>query len=53
MKFFSGKVAIRQFKETMLRRNPNTYTTIVVCTDDEDSVSYLNKWYLFLNFIIF
>ena len=27
-----------------MRRSDNTFTTIVVCTDDEDSVSYLNKW---------
>lgn len=39
-----GKVAIKQLKECLLKRNPNIFTTIVVCTDDEESVSYLNKW---------
>ena len=40
----SGKAAVKQFKQALMRRNSNTFTTIVVCTDDEESVSYLNKW---------
>jgi hypothetical protein len=39
-----GKVNIPQFKETLLKRSNNVFTTIVACTDDDDSVGYLNKW---------
>lgn len=28
----------------MQRRSPRVFTTIVACTDDDDSVEYLNKW---------
>lgn len=40
----TGKVAIKQFKSCLLKRGPNVFTTIVVCTDDDASVNYLNKW---------
>ena len=40
----NGKVNIAEFKSALMSRNPKCYTTIVVCTDDEESVHYLNKW---------
>jgi hypothetical protein len=39
-----GKVNIPEFKRALLSRGPNVFTTIVVCTDDEESVNYLNNW---------
>ena len=39
----SGKVNIAQFKRCLLSRGPNVFTTIVACTDDDESVNYLNK----------
>lgn len=40
----SGKADIPQFKRILQSRSSNVYTTVVVCTDDEESVKYLNKW---------
>lgn len=40
----SGQSAIREFKLSLKSRSPIVYTTIVVCTDDEESVNYLNRW---------
>ncbi len=40
----SGKVNIKQFKDCLLNRPINVYTTIAVCTDDDYSVEYLNNW---------
>ena len=40
----NGKVNINQFKQCLLSRHKNVYTNIVACTDDDTSVSYLNKW---------
>jgi hypothetical protein len=40
----NGKVNIREFKKSLLSRNQRTYTTVVVCTDDDDSIAYLDKW---------
>ena len=39
-----GRTAIPQFKQALQRRTQKMFTTVVVCTDDEDSVEYLNKW---------
>lgn len=39
-----GKSAIPAFKESLQRRSPKVYTTVVACTDDDASVEYLNKW---------
>jgi hypothetical protein len=40
----NGKVNVREFKKSLLSRNDRTYTTVVVCTDDDDSIAYLDKW---------
>ena len=42
--FIKGNVNVLQFKNTLLGRSNRVYTTIVACTDDDDSVGYLNKW---------
>lgn len=41
-----GNVDIRQFKRSLKSRHPieRIFTTIVACTDDDASISYLNKW---------
>lgn len=39
-----GKAAIGEFAEALQRRSQRVYTTIVACTDDDDSVDYLNKF---------
>jgi hypothetical protein len=39
-----GKVNIPEFKNALLSRGPKVFTTIVACTDDDESVRYLNKW---------
>lgn len=39
-----GVSAIPQFKKILQKRHPKVYTTIVACTDDDESVEYLNKW---------
>ncbi len=44
LKWNVGSAAIPQFKQSLLRRSPRVYTTIVACTDDDEAVSYLNKW---------
>lgn len=38
-----GKPAIDEFVEALRRRSPRIYTTIIACTDDDDSVKYLNN----------
>jgi hypothetical protein len=40
----NGKVNIKQFKDCLLSRPDNVYTTIAACTDDDESVEYLNNW---------
>ena len=40
----TGKVNVAQFKRCLLSRGPNVFTTVVACTDDDESVNYLNKW---------
>ncbi|CAF0790492.1 unnamed protein product [Brachionus calyciflorus] len=40
----TGKSDVRNFKSILKSRDRNCYTTVVVCTDDEDSVGYLNRW---------
>ena len=40
----NGKVNIPEFKQSLLSRTNTTHTTIVACTDDDNSVSYLNRW---------
>ena len=39
-----GRTAIPQFKHALLRRTNKMFTSVVVCTDDDNSSSYLNKW---------
>ena len=39
-----GRTAITQFKKALQRRTNKMYTTILVCTDDDESVDYLNRW---------
>lgn len=39
-----GISAIQEFKQILISRSPKVFTTIVACTDDDDSVDYLNKW---------
>ena len=41
-----GNTDIKSFKKSLQARNPmcKIFVNIVVCTDDEDAVSYLNKW---------
>ena len=41
-----GNTDIKSFKRSLQARNPmnKIFVNIVVCTDDEDVVSYLNKW---------
>lgn len=40
----TGKADVAEFKRILKSRGPRVFTTIVVCTDDEESVKYLNKW---------
>ena len=40
----NGKVNVKQFKDCLLSRPDNVYTTIAACTDDDESVEYLNNW---------
>ena len=44
-----GKVNIPEFKQCIINRPRNVFTTIVACTDDDSSVGYLNKWDRTLN----
>jgi hypothetical protein len=39
-----GEINIKQFKDCLLNRPDNVYTTIAACTDDDVSVEYLNNW---------
>ncbi|CAF0868609.1 unnamed protein product [Brachionus calyciflorus] len=41
---FNGRVDIKSFKEGLNKRNNRTFTTIVSCTDDEETMKYLNNW---------
>lgn len=40
----TGRTAVREFKQALKSRAPVVFTTVVVCTDDEESVRYLNRW---------
>jgi hypothetical protein len=39
-----GTINIKEFKDCLLKRPSNVYTTIAACTDDDLSVEYLNNW---------
>jgi hypothetical protein len=41
-----GTVSINSFKQCLMSRSPidRIFVTIVACTDDDTSISYLNKW---------
>lgn len=39
-----GKQAIYPFRQALMNRHKNVYTSIVACTDDATSVEYLNRW---------
>ena len=41
---FSGKVDVKGFKECLASRPSNVFTTILACTDENDSMEYLNNW---------
>jgi hypothetical protein len=40
---YSGQSKIDEFKQFLINRPNNVYTTIVACTDDLDSIGYLNN----------
>jgi hypothetical protein len=42
----TGKVTIKQFKSCLKNRQPidRIFINIVACTDDDNSMDYLNKW---------
>jgi len=40
----NGQVNISEFKRCLKEKPKHCHTTIVACTDDDASVSYLNKW---------
>ena len=40
----NGKTNIQEFKKCLLSRSANIFTTIVACTDDDQSVAYLNNF---------
>ncbi|CAF0954642.1 unnamed protein product [Brachionus calyciflorus] len=40
----NGQVDIQGFKNILKTRGPTTYTTIVSCTDEENTMDYLNNW---------
>ena len=40
----NGQVNISEFKKCLKEKPKHVHTTIVACTDDDTSVSYLNKW---------
>ena len=42
--FFLGKVDIKGLKECLSSRPSNVYTTILACTDENESMEYLNNW---------
>ena len=39
-----GEVDIDGFKHCLVTRPPYVHTTIVACTDEEDTMDYLNHW---------
>lgn len=39
-----GRVDTHTFKEVLKSRSPTTYTTIVSCTDEDETMNYLNNW---------
>ena len=41
-----GRTDIKSFKNSLLARNPmnKIFVNIITCTDDEESVAYLNRW---------
>ena len=39
-----GTINVQEFKDCLLKRPSNVYTTIAACTDDDLSVEYLNNW---------
>jgi hypothetical protein len=39
-----GNVDINSFKNVLLSRGRNVYTTIVSCTDEDNVMGYLNNW---------
>ncbi|CAF1074956.1 unnamed protein product [Brachionus calyciflorus] len=42
----SGKIDINGFKKCLLSRKPKDriFTSIIACTDEDESIEYLNKW---------
>ena len=42
----SGDVDIKEFKKCLTNRYPidRIFVTIVACTDEDESIDYLNKW---------
>jgi hypothetical protein len=40
----SGRRDIHSFKRCLQHRPRNVFTTIVACTDEDDSMEYLNNW---------
>ena len=40
----TGLVDINGFKQCLKQRDSNTYTTIVSCTDQDQTMEYLNNW---------
>ncbi len=39
-----GRSDVRGFKQCLKSRPNNVYTNIIACTDDNESVEYLNHW---------
>lgn len=39
-----GRSDIKSFKESLISRPSHVYTTILACTDEENSMEYLNNW---------
>lgn len=39
-----GRPNVKSFKRTLKSRSNKCFTTIVACTDDDDSIGYLNRW---------
>jgi uncharacterized protein YegL len=39
-----GKTDIKSFKHSLEGKHDNVFVNIITCTDDNESVSYLNKW---------
>lgn len=40
----NGRVDIQTFKQVLQSRNSTTFTTIVSCTDEDNTMNYLNNW---------